>query len=115
MTDSYTTLERDAKSGKYTSIEIAMFCMAFFIIGDITSTELATLLALISWTFDSTAHTVSDGTTTYTVNTLFSTCISGAYKTSFVMAPSRLKDTINFAKSDGYLTADESTALIALL
>jgi hypothetical protein len=115
MTDYVALLKRNITCGEYTNLENAMLIVSHFIIGDISSDSLASLLAEISWTYDSTAKTFSDGTTSYTINTLFNNCITTVYKTSYVLNKDRMKDTITFAKNSSYLTADEATALIALL
>jgi hypothetical protein len=116
MTANYNSLlDHDISSGQYQPIEIVMFCAIYFILGYINETELSTQLQKISWTYGSENKTFSDGTTTYTVNDLFSSCISTVYATSFVLNQSRMKDAIDFAKSSNFLTADEASVLITLL
>jgi hypothetical protein len=102
-------------SGKYSNLVLAMLIIAYYALGGITEAEVISDLALISWTWDATAYTVSDGTTTYTINTLISTCISTAYSTIVSLGEFTMKTVISQSQTKNWITSDEATSLKAAL
>jgi hypothetical protein len=102
-------------NGHYSHIILAMLIMAFYILGQISVDTLVSDLALISWTYDSTAHTVSDGSNTYTVNNLITTCIATAYAEKPELGIFVMSTVISSAQSEGYITSAEATTLKAAL
>jgi hypothetical protein len=102
-------------NGHYSKLILAMLIMAFFILGQISVATLVSDLALISWTYDTTAHTVSDGTTTYTVDDLISGCIATTYAEKPELGVFVMKTVINSALTENYITSAEATTLKAAL
>jgi len=100
-------------SGKYSNLVIAMLIIAHFILGGITAAQVTSDLALINCTFDSSAITVSDGATTYTVNALIINCIGTEFTTVIALGSFVMDAVIKKAYTKSYITSAEETTLLA--
>jgi hypothetical protein len=113
--DALQTIEDNINNKVYANEINAMIATAHYALDAITLTELNTVLALMTWTYDSTAHTLSDGTTTYTVNTLISNAIDGQYDKKPEIGKWLMTQIIAKAQTNSLITSDEATTLKAKL
>jgi hypothetical protein len=115
MTDYYNSIIAIINEGYYVKEIIAMLIFALYMPGDITSTEMTTLLNSISWTYNSTNYTLSDGTNTYTVYQLLTDAITQVYKKYIWASKPLFTAIISKSETGGYITNDELTTLEAEL
>jgi hypothetical protein len=113
--DALQTIEDNISNKVYVNEVNAMIATAHYALGAITLAELNAVLTLISWTYDSTAHTLNDGTTTYTVNTLISNAIDGQYDKKPEIGKWLMTQIIAKALANSLITSDEATTLKAKL
>jgi hypothetical protein len=109
------TILDDISDKKYDNEVIAMLVMAHYALGAITLANVTSDLALISWTYNSTAYTLSDGTTTYTVNTLISNSITGQYDKKPEIGKWLMTKIIEKSLSNSLISSAEATTLKAAL
>jgi len=113
--DAQNVILANINSGKFSNLVIAMLIIAYFILGQITAAQVTSDLTLISWTFDSSAITVSDGTTAYTVNTIITDCIGTEFTTVIALGSFVMDTVIKKAYAKSYITNAEETTLLAAL
>jgi len=115
MTDFYNGIKLAIKNGYLVGEAAVMSLMAGYIKSSFTADELTELLTTLGWTYDSTAKTVSDGTTTYTMYQLISDGISGVYDNQIFLGKNLMTLIITQAETGGYITAAEQTELVEAL
>lgn len=111
MPNAQDIILADIKAKIYNSIYIAAIIMGFFILGKISASNVVSDLALINWTYDSSAHTFSDGSTTYTIYDLINTCCTNVYHNPVALGQFAMGIIIDAAAAETYITSTQATEL----
>lgn len=89
----------------------AMFILTYWIIQKITASQCTLFCAQVGYTFDSSAVTLSDGTTTYSIYQALDLACDTIYPQKVALGAPLMSSIIGAAKDEGYLTdADHPNA-----
>lgn len=99
------------------SMFVAMLSILYFVIGRVTSDELASLMTSLSMSYNTTTNILTSGSNTYAVNDLINYVVTtaGVYPDSLPMSSTYMLNVIGTAKSFSLITAAQATSLEALL
>jgi len=94
---------------------IALMSITYYAINAITSAELSQIMTLLNFTFDTSIKALNDGTTDYTVASLFSYCVANLYAASETLNEGIMGLALYNLAKYSYITSDEKATLKAEL
>jgi hypothetical protein len=99
------------------SFVVAILTLMYYFISaaGMTEAHMQDIMTRLKYTYTVSTSTFNDGTKDYTINDLFTYAISTLYPSEKALNYAFLKCSIRKCKTLGYVTADQKTALEALL
>jgi len=114
MTD-YQLVQECIEKSSWPALLRIMFALAYWMMQKITNDNCVAFCAYLGYTFDTTAKTISNGTTTYTIFSALEAACDSIYPDHIMLGKYIMKNTINAAESENYITPSEKSALVAKL
>jgi hypothetical protein len=112
--NAYNELLEDIEAGQ-SAFSIMLSALLYYMIGKLSEAHFTDILTRLSYTWDSTNHTVSDGTNTYTVYQLIDKCITDIFPNEKSLSFASAELPIKISYENNYITADEAAALTVAL